>query len=102
MITASRRLAVVDEIDRISSAGVFRDALVVKLRPMRVRIDDYIFKDAAETDGVPDLRLALLRQTNGFGIATAFEVEHALIGPAVLVVANEPPFRVGRQGRLAG
>src|SRR4029077_12597576 len=59
MVAASRRLAVVNEIDRISRAGVFRDTLVVEQRPMRMRIDDHVFQHTAETDRVPDLRLAL-------------------------------------------
>jgi hypothetical protein len=35
------------------------------------------------------------------GVAAALEVEHALVRPAVLVVADQRPLRVGRQRRLA-
>src|SRR5207244_12356313 len=102
MVAFSRSLAVVDEIDGVGGAGVFRNAIIVELRPMRVRIDHHVFQDAAETDGVPDLWLALSRQPNGLGIAATLEVEDALVRPTMLVVADEPPLGIGRQRRLAG
>ena len=44
----------------------------------------------------------LLGQIDALGVAASLDVEDAVIGPAVLVVADELPPDIGRQGRLAG
>ena len=66
-------------------------------------VADDIFQHRAEAVGrLPDLWLRLTRKPDDLGIATAFEVEDAAIGPAMLVIANQLPLRVGGQGGLAG
>src|SRR6516162_7392755 len=39
---------------------------------------------------------------NSLSVAPAFKVEHTAIAPAMLVVADQRPVGIGRQGRLAG
>ena len=51
-------------------------------------------------DGPEDLRLRGLLQVNALGVAAALNVEHALVGPAVLVVTNEWAVGVSGQGGL--
>lgn len=41
-------------------------------------------------------------QVNHLGIAAALEVKHPVVGPAMLVVADQLPFGVGREGGLTG
>jgi hypothetical protein len=49
----------------------------------------------------PDLGLLLCAQIDALGIATALEVEHALVAPTVLVVADQLAVGVCAQGGLA-
>jgi hypothetical protein len=41
-------------------------------------------------------------EVDDLGVAAALEVEHAAVGPAVLVVADEPRSGIGRERGLAG
>ena len=50
----------------------------------------------------PDFGLGRLREANHLGVASAFEVEDAVGRPAVLVVADERPVRIGGERRLTG
>src|SRR6266480_1725801 len=52
--------------------------------------------------GRENLGLALARQADDLRVAAALEVENPPVGPAVLVVPDERPFRVGGEGRLSG
>ena len=60
-----------------------------------------MWRDRAKLDGVKDVGLFLGRQANTLGIAPAFDVEDAIIGPAVLIVANQGALGVGGQSGLA-
>jgi hypothetical protein len=51
--------------------------------------------------GLPDLGLGRLRETDRLRVAAALEVEDAIVAPAVLVVADQQPFGIGRERRLA-
>src|SRR5205807_2092530 len=46
--------------------------------------------------------LRFLVDADRLRIAAAFEVEDAAVAPAVLVIADQPARRIGRQRRLAG
>ena len=85
----ARNHSVVDEVDRIGGARIFRLAVVVVVGNARLRIERHIFQHAAEAERVPDLRLVLLRQLDALGVASTFEVENAVSAPAMLVVANQ-------------
>ena len=77
--------------------------LVVEIADARLRIEHHVLQHAAEALGRGiDLRLGLGRQPDGLGVAAAFEIEHALRAPAVLVVADQHAVRIGRQRGLAG
>ncbi len=90
-----------DVAKRVRRARVLGDAVVVPGDRARVRVDDDVLEDGAEADGLEDLRLGLLRKADDLGVAAALEVEDAMVAPAVLVVADQPAGRVGRQSRLA-
>ena len=102
MAATSRWDGVVNVVQRIGGPSVFRVTLGVVVHPACSRVDDDIFQHAAEADSVPDLRFAFARQADRLGVTAAFKVEHAVVGPAMLVVADELPLRVGGQRRFAG
>ena len=94
-------LRVLDELDRISAAGVLRDAHVGVIdRPIFLEHD--VFQHRAETERLENVRLAFRGQIDRLGVTAAFDVEDAVVAPAVFVVADELALGIGRERRLAG
>lgn len=91
-----------DEFDRVGRARVLGDADVVVVDHARVLVVDNVLEHGAEADGVEDLGLLLGVEIDRLGVATALHVEHALVVPAVHVIAHEAALGVGGQGGLAG
>ena len=92
---------VLDVVDRIRNAGVFGYRFVGEI-DRTVRTHRYVFEQRVALDGVPDVRFAILVEVDHFRVAAALEVEDAVVVPAVLVVADQQTFRVGRKGGFAG
>ena len=90
------------EVERVGDAGVLGARRAVVVGDAGHRVDHHVLDHAAEADGVPDLRLALLAQVDALGVAAALEVEDAAVRPAVLVVADQAALRVGAERGLAG
>ena len=86
----------------IAHAGVLGEAGVVKVELPGHGIHNHILHQGAEPDGVVNVGFVLGREVDALGVAAALDVEHTVGRPAVLVVANELPVGVGRQGGLAG
>ena len=102
MSAGARRHGVVDELDGISAARVLGQRLIIEIERARVVIHHHVLEHGAKAaGGREDLRLGFRRQPDHLGVATALEVEHAAVAPAVLVVANQLALGVARQRRLA-
>ena len=66
-------------------------------------VEHHVLQHRAEAlAGGVDLRLGFLRQLDALGVAAAFEIEDAVLAPAVLVVADQRAVRVGGERGLAG
>ena len=52
-------------------------------------------------DGVVDIGFGVLIQVDDLCVAAALEVEHAVVVPAVLVIADQQTLGIGGQGGLA-
>ena len=85
----ARDACVVDKINGVRAARVLRDADVVVVGMARCRVVDNILEDGAEADGIEDLGLLLSRKVDALRITAALNVEHARVGPNVLVVTDE-------------
>ena len=90
-----------DVLDRVAHAGVLGDGLVGKV-DLAFRVQRDVLEERVALDGVVDIGLGLGVEVDDLGVAAALEVEHALIVPAVLVVADQQALRVGGEGGLAG
>ena len=88
-------------VDRIRDAGVLGHALVVEV-DLAFAVHGHVLEESVATDGVVDIGLGLLVEVDHLGVASALEVEHALVVPAVLVVTDEQTLGVGGKGGLAG
>lgn len=53
------------------------------------------YHTGSELDGVPNIRLFLTREVYALGVATALDVGHTIVTPAVLVVADQEPIVIG-------
>jgi len=90
-------------VERIGRTGVLGLGAVIVVRHTADRIEDHVLQHGAEpVGGVPNLRLGLLAELDGLGVAAALEVEDAVRAPAVLVVTDQDAIRIGRQRGLAG
>lgn len=93
-------LSIGDIIQRISHAGIFRDGIITEIRRSRLRVDDNIFHDGAKTDRAIDFRLTVFGQVNALGIAAAFNVEDAVIPPAMFIITDKSTMGICGKGRL--
>lgn len=94
-------LRIRDELNRICTTSILRDADVVVVRYARLEVIDDVLEDTAKADGVEDLGLLLGRKVDALGVAATLNVEHSRIRPDVLIITNKQSVRVGRQGSLA-
>src|SRR5215472_5696720 len=92
---------ILDEIHGVSRARILRLAVVVVVWNTRVGIERNVLEHAAKAQRIPNLGLVLLRQLDALRVASAFEVEHAVSTPAMLVVADQIARRVRRKRGLA-
>ena len=92
---------VVNEIHGVGGARIFRQAVIVVVGLVGFWINDHVFQHRAKTQRIPNLRLLFPGKMNAFCVAAAFEVEDAVGTPAVLVIADQPPLRIGRERSLA-
>ena len=99
MPAKGRLRGIADIIQRVGTAHIRRQTIVVKIQLERLRIKDHILDHGMRHRrcGI-NLRFGLGVQTNGLGIATALEIERAALRPAVLVVADQGAGRVRRKG----
>src|SRR5829696_8006673 len=94
---------VVDARQRVRRARVFSLACIVEIDLPCCWIEDDVFEDRAKHLGrAINVGLGLRRQLDYLRIATTFEVEHAIVGPAVFVVADQATLRIRGESRLAG
>ena len=92
---------VVDVVDRIRNTCVLSRALVVEVYLAVLGLVSSP-PQVATLDVVLAPPLPLLAEVDVLCVAPAPEVDHAVVVPSVLVVADEQTLRVGRQSGLAG
>src|SRR5208283_1893821 len=94
---------VINVLQRIGSASVFGDGVIVQVEAAGEGIERDILQNGPKAArAFIDLRLRVGREANHLGVAPALEVEHTVVAPAVFVVADEMPGGIGGEGRLAG
>lgn len=96
----TRNSGVGNVLDGIGTAGILCDRAVIVIDFASDGVNNDILKDASKLDGIKNLGLLVSRQVDAFGIAATFDVEDSVVSPAMLIVANEIPMDVSRQGSL--
>ena len=92
---------VLNMVNRIRYTGVLGHALIGEV-DLAVLIQSYVLKQSVSLDCVVDIRLGVLVQVDNLCIAAALEVEHAVVVPAVLVIADQQTLGIGGKGGLTG
>src|SRR5438067_725801 len=100
MPAAAAWFGIRNELDRIAGPRVLRVLLAVIVGGARQWIERHVLQNAAKANRPIDLRFLLGGQSNRLGVATAFDVEDAVVAPAVFVVADQPSFGIGGKSRL--
>ena len=88
-------------VDRIRYTSILGNALIVEIN-LAVSINGYVLKQSISLDCVVDVGLGILVQVDNLSVASTFEVEYAVVIPAVLVITDQQTLRIGRQGCLTG
>ena len=69
----------------------------------RVGVDRHVFEDGAELPGgLVYLRFAFGRQADDLRVAATLKIEDTVIAPAMFVIADQGPFRIGGERGFAG
>ena len=66
---------------------------IIKIN-LTLRIHNDIFQQGITFDGMIYIRLTLLAQVNGFGVASSFKIENPIIVPPMFVITNKSTFRI--------
>ena len=99
----AREVDVRDVRDRVARAGIFGERLIVEVQCVAFFVEHHVFEHGAEAaGGRENFRLALRVEADDLGVTAAFDVEDAVVAPAVFVVADQHPLRIGREGGFAG
>mmetsp|Transcript_3001 Transcript_3001/g.5561 ORF Transcript_3001/g.5561 Transcript_3001/m.5561 type:complete len:365 (+) Transcript_3001:212-1306(+) len=97
-----RNLGVVDVVDRVGQPRVLGERAVFVVDVARNEVVLDVFEHGAELGGVEDLWLLVAAEVDGLGVAASLDVEHSVVSPDVLVVANEQALWVARKRGLSG
>ena len=88
-------------IDGVGDPGVLGLGAIIEVDGA-IGSNGHVLQQRIAADGVVDIRLGFLGELDGLGVAAPFEVEHAVVVPAVLVVTDELALGIGGEGSLAG
>src|SRR4051812_34483837 len=97
----ARDLGVRDMLDGVGSTGVFRDPRIVEIHLASFLIQHDVLQDGPEPKRLINLRLPDVAEMNGLRVTSAFNVEHSVVRPAMLVITDQPPFRISGERRFA-
>ena len=87
--------------DRIGNTRVLGNTLIGKV-DLSFSVNGYIFQKRVSFDRVVNIRLGVFIEVYNFCVAAAFEVEYAVVIPAVFVISDQQSLRVGRESRFSG
>ena len=87
-------------IDWVRNTSVLGNALVCEI-DLAVCIYSYVLKKSISSDCVVDIWLSILIQVYNLSIASTFEVENAVVIPAVLIITDQETLRICRKCSLS-
>src|SRR4030095_8244047 len=94
MARDTRNFRVLNELNRICATSVFRDARVGVI-DIAVFIEDDVLEHSTKPQSLENIRLVFGRKVNRLCVATAFDIENAVIAPNVFVVTNKMTLWIG-------
>ena len=94
-----RTYDVLNMIDRVGYTGVLGYALIREIN-LAFCIQSNVLKQSVAFDRIVDVGFGLLVQVDNLSVAAAFEVEYAIVIPAVLIITDQQTLRICRQSGL--
>ena len=102
VITDTIECRVGDCADVVGTAGIFRQGVVIEVEPAVFRVESDVLEHGAEpVRGTVNLGFVLRGELDHLGVASALEIENAVVAPAMFVIADEDARLVRRERRLA-
>ena len=80
-------------VDRIRYTSILCYALICEIN-LAFSIKCYVLKKSVTFNRIVDVRLRFFVKVDNFSVASAFEVEYAVVIPAMLVITDQETFRV--------
>ena len=90
---SNKRLFVVDAFCGANKDTRMAIRFIVEVN-LSVCINCYVLKKSVTFDCIVDVRLRFFVKVDNFSVASAFEVEYAVVIPAMLVITDQETFRV--------
>mmetsp|Transcript_10995 Transcript_10995/g.17951 ORF Transcript_10995/g.17951 Transcript_10995/m.17951 type:complete len:281 (+) Transcript_10995:623-1465(+) len=94
-------LVVINMVDGVGHAAILRLLHVEEVHLLGLGVHMHVLQQRVAADGAVDVWLRFLGQVDCLGIAASFEVEDAVVIPAMLVVADKLSVGVGGERGLA-
>jgi len=88
---------IVNMMDRIRYTSILCLRRVKIVGQKLLSLQSHILQHGILVNRTVNIRLRLLGEVDGFGVAAALKIEDAVLVPAVLVIANECTVRIGRK-----
>ena len=78
-------------VDRIRYTSILCYALICEIN-LAFSIKCYVLKKSVAFDRIVDVRLRFFVKVDNFSVASTFEVEYAVVIPAMLVITDQETF----------
>src|SRR5690606_10419183 len=93
-----RFCGITDKMQGVRYARILRDGSIVEIDTIGTGMKNRVLYQCTGTNGAEYFRLFLFGKVDGFGIAATFEIEDAVLCPAMFIIANQFAAWVGAEG----
>jgi len=95
-------LSIWNVLKRVASSGILSDINVIIVDSLAGGIGELdVLEDSAELDSIEDFWFPFSGEIDGLSVASTFDVEDTIIGPAVLVITEKFSLGISGEGGLA-
>jgi len=90
-----------DVLKRVASSGILSDINVIIVDSLAGSIAELnVLEDSSELDSIEDFWFLFSGEIDGLSVASTFDVEDTIVGPAVLIITEKFSLGISRKGGL--
>ena len=94
-------LGIWDVLKRVASSGILSDINVIIVDSLAGSIAELnVLEDSSELDSIEDFWFLFSGEIDGLSVASTFDVEDTIVGPAVLIITEKFSLGISRKGGL--